>query len=228
PMVRLEQVSVRKRGKTLLQPTSVDLPNQGVTAIVGPNGAGKSTLLRLLHGLERAKGGRVVFDPAIPPSAQSFVFQTPIVLRRSVYDNLIFPLQIRGWSKGDMATAAQNMAARFDLDEVISSDASALSGGEKQKLAMARALITGPKILFLDEPSANLDRSSTQTIESAVKKVSDAGTKVFMASHSLAQVKRLADDVVFVQDGRVAAPEPVTVFFDHSSDPDARDWLQEV
>jgi tungstate transport system ATP-binding protein len=125
-------------------------------------------------------------------------------------------------------TEVVRIATGFGLKKLLEQDALLLSGGEKQKLALARALITKPKLLFLDEPSANLDRPSTLSIENALKSTAEQGCKVIVASHSIAQVRRLAEDVLFISDGVVKGPYLVWDFFNNPPIESARNWLKEI
>ena len=125
-------------------------------------------------------------------------------------------------------TEVVGIARDFGLEKLLEQDALLLSGGEKQKLALARALITKPKLLFLDEPSANLDRPSTLSIENALKSSAKQGCKVIVASHSIAQVSRLAEDVLFISDGVVNGPYLVSDFFNNPPIESARNWLKEI
>jgi tungstate transport system ATP-binding protein len=159
---------------------------------------------------------------------QAFLFQSPILLRRSVEKNLSLPLKLRGVSTETMEQEVVKIATEFGLNKLMEQDAFLLSGGEKQKLTLARALIIKPNLLFLDEPSANLDRPSTSIIENVVKVVADQGCKVILASHSMAQVKRLADDILFISDGLVHGPFLVPDFLQKPPTESAKDWLEDI
>ena len=227
-MIKIEEAVVEKRGQRLLGPATFSLKCEGITAVVGPNGAGKSTLLRLMHGLDRTRSGIVNLPDFMGPQQQAFLFQHPILLRRSVQQNLKLPLKLRRISAAIIDTEVVGLARDFGLEKLLEQDALLLSGGEKQKLALARALITKPKLLFLDEPSANLDRPSTLSIENALKSTAEQGCKVIVASHSIAQVSRLAEDVLFISDGVVNGPYLVSDFFNNPPIESARNWLKEI
>ena len=227
-MIEIEEAVVQKRGRRLLGPATFSLKCDGITAVVGPNGAGKSTLLRLMHGLDRIRSGEVNLPDFLGPQKQAFLFQHPILLRRSVQQNLKLPLKLRGVPAAIIETEVVRIATGFGLEKLLEQDALLLSGGEKQKLALARALITKPKLLFLDEPSANLDRPSTLSIENALKSTAEQGCKVIVASHSIAQVSRLAEDVLFISDGVVNGPYLVSDFFNNPPIESARNWLKEI
>ena len=227
-MIKVEDVVVERRGKRLLGPVTFAINDKGITAVVGPNGAGKSTLLRLMHGLERPRYGHLNLPIHMRPQQQAFLFQLPILLRRSVQQNLILPLKLRGVTTEIREQEVVKIATEFGLNKLMEQDAFLLSGGEKQKLTLARALIIKPNLLFLDEPSANLDRPSTLIIENAVKVVADQGCKVILASHSMAQVKRLSEDVLFISDGIVNGPFLVPDFLQNPPTGSAKDWLEDI
>lgn len=201
----LSDITVRRRGKTVLGPLDLTLEGPGLTAVIGPNGAGKSTLLRVMHGVERLSGGtcRWTVPEAEARANQSFVFQTPILLRRSVADNLRYPLALRGDPAVDKKMRDASESA--GLDTMLDMPAHRLSGGERQKLALARALITGPQVLFLDEPCASLDGPSTRSIENMLTRALTNGTRIVLATHDMGQVHRLATEVIFLHRGQLIA-----------------------
>lgn len=207
---------VKRRGKTLLGPIDLALSQTGITIVMGPNGAGKTKLLRALHGLERLSAGQI--DWQVPVSEaqerQAFVFQAPIMLRRSVRDNLAYPLTLRGTPKGQAYSCAADWAARVGLSQTLDQAAPQLSGGEKQKLALARALICDPEIVFLDEPCANLDGRATREIEAILTEARAQGTRIVMATHDIGQAKRLADEVVFLMHGKIIEQTKAQAFFE--------------
>ncbi len=223
----LSNAEVRRRGKTILGPVSLQLGETGVTMILGPNGSGKTTLLRVLHGVERLSAGQMKWagDLNDAQSRQAYVFQTPVMMRRSVAENLAYPLQLIGRTKPEISDRVKTWAARIDLGDALDQNATRLSGGEKQKLALARALIRDPEVLFLDEPCANLDGRSTREIEAILKDALTAGTRIIMATHDLGQVRRLADDVVFLHKGTVLETSPAEAFLQSPQSGQARAYL---
>lgn len=199
----LTDLVVRRRGKSILGPINLTIDQGGLTMIIGPNGSGKTTLLRVMHGIERLSSGSAEW--AYPDHAnQAYVFQSPVVLRRSVSENLGYPLKLVGKSKSEISDAVLHWIDRIGLKNVKDRSATQLSGGERQKLAIARALIRGPDILFLDEPCSNLDGQSTREIETLLSETTAAGTRVIMATHDMGQARRLASDVIFMKSGRIA------------------------
>ena len=211
----LNEAVARVRGKTLVGPVNLTLGTTGLTMVIGPNGAGKTTLLRLMHGLERCREGRVDWAVArdVARRRQAFVFQAPIMMRRRVLDSLAYPLRLTGMGRTEARARAHECAGRFGLGALLDSWAPLLSGGEKQKLALARALITDPQVLFLDEPCANLDGRAMREFESLLKAEARAGRRIIMSSHDLGQVRRLASDVVFLVGGRICEHAPAEQFF---------------
>ena len=201
----LSAVTVRRKGKRLLGPIDLILNGSGVTTIIGPNGSGKTTLLRVMHGIERISGGSAKW--AIPDAdaraAQSYVFQTPIMLRRSVADNLRYPLQLRRATKPDQERDIAYWGDKAGLSAQLHMPANRLSGGERQKLALARALITKPALIFLDEPCASLDGHATREIEALLHDTAQSGTRVVLATHDMGQAKRLGTDAIFLVAGEV-------------------------
>lgn len=204
-MVALEAVEIWRAGRRILGPLSLGLAADGVTILIGPNGSGKTSLLRALHGLERISGGRILWpgDAATLRARQAFVFQTPVLMRRSVVDCIAYPLILLGESRAAARAKAAAMAGGMGLGAALYRPASVLSGGERQKMALARALIRGPEVLFLDEPCANLDTTSTREIEALLFRARAGGTRIIMSTHDLGQARRLADDVVLLHEGAV-------------------------
>jgi tungstate transport system ATP-binding protein len=211
----LREVTVNRRGKRLLGPVDLTLEGQGLTIIIGPNGSGKTTLLKVMHGVERISSGQVrwAVSDAEARHSQSYVFQTPIMLRRSVQDNLRYPLQLLGQPRPEIDRAVAEWIERIGFAGKTGLQATRLSGGEKQKLALARALIRRPDVLFLDEPCANLDGASTRDIETLLHEALSAGTRIVMTTHDHGQAKRLASEAIFMLHGNVRESGPASDFF---------------
>jgi tungstate transport system ATP-binding protein len=216
-----------QRGKVLVGPIDLDLEGAGATVVIGPNGSGKTTLLRLLHGTARLTGG--IIDWAcgthVAQQHQAFVFQRPVMLRRSVIDNIAYPLRMRGTLKQDANDQAGDWAHRVGLGNMLGRSATVLSGGEQQKLALARAMITQPKVLFLDEPSAALDGRAMREIEEILLSAKQMGTRLILSSHDFGQARRLADEVIFLLHGRVHEQGPAVEFFEAPKTPQAREFV---
>ncbi len=223
----LHQVEVRKRGKRLLGPVSVAFPSDGFTMVMGPNGAGKSTLLKTIHGLERTAAGQIEWNAPqqVVRARQAFVFQSPVIMRRTTRENVAYPMIVRGMQKRAASELAQSWLERVGLADAAERRARVLSGGERQKMALARALITDPELLFLDEPCANLDGSATREIEHLLQTAHTSGIRVIMATHDIGQARRLATDVVFLHKGQVQEHTPAPEFFENPQSGPAKAYL---
>lgn len=226
--VTLQDATVRKRGKTILDGATLKLQENGLTIVMGPNGSGKTTLLRLMHGLERPRSGTVNWNcPQVEArNRQAFVFQTPVMMRRTVLDNIAYPLNIRRMAKADARREAESWATNVGLGSKFNLEARFLSGGERQKLAIARALITNPDVLFLDEPSANLDGTSTREIEAILRTAHKSGTRIVMTTHDIGQARRLATDIVFLNNGKICEQSPARNFFSAARTSEAQAYLK--
>ncbi|KIN70155.1 Cell division ATP-binding protein FtsE [Sulfitobacter noctilucicola] len=225
--VTLQDVVLKRRGTRILGPVNLKLEDKGFTIVLGPNGAGKTSLLKVLHGVERLSGGSVRWSvtPVQAREAQAYVFQKPIMLRRSVRQNLAFPLQLLKVRRSEIALRVSDWAGRIGLADALDRPATLLSGGEQQKLALARALIRDPQVLFLDEPCANLDGRSTREIETLLHTSFDAGTRIIMTTHDLGQARRLASDVIFLLNGTVREQADAPSFFAAQRSDEARAFL---
>ncbi len=208
--------STRRRGKRLAGPIDLSWDGTGCCVVIGPNGSGKTTLLRLLHGIARLHEGEVRWacDTATARKTQAFVFQRPVMLRRSVAENLMYPLRLAGTSRVDARQAAEHWAEKVGLGPMIDRMATVLSGGEQQKLAIARALVSGPELVFLDEPTASLDGRATREIEEILRDCVTSGTRMILATHDMGQARRLGDRVVFLLQGQVHETRAAGTFFD--------------
>jgi len=226
--LRLRGATARVRGKTLLGPVDLTIARGGTTIVLGPNGSGKTTLLRVMHGLQRLSAGSMTWNLPAPLARerQAYVFQTPIMMRRSVLDNLAYPLLLHGMSRREARKRAACWAERVGLGAAARRPAPVLSGGEKQKLALARALIRAPEIVFLDEPCANLDGNATREIEALLADARAAGTRIVMATHDLGQARRLASDVLFLRGGLLHESAPADRFFDAPDTAEATAFLR--
>ncbi|MDP1674351.1 MAG: ATP-binding cassette domain-containing protein [Burkholderiales bacterium] len=186
------------------------------TINLGPKGAGKSVLMRLCHGLLQPTGGRIVWHGlrnGDPRRHQAMVFQRPVMLRRSALANVVYGLRLAGKSPRASEQRAMDVLDVVGLTQHAGRPARVLSGGEQQRLALARAWALGPDVLFLDEPTANLDPASTQDIENIIQAIHASGTKIIMTTHNLGQARRLGDDVLFINQGRLMEHTPIERFF---------------
>lgn len=225
----LQAVEVRRGGKRLLGPVDLTLASQGITAILGHNGAGKSLFLQLCHGQFQASKGRVLWNDLSAldtRGCRSLMFQNTPLMRRSVAANVEFPLIAQGTPKTERATRINKALSVSRLSQNPSAPAASLSGGEKQRMALARALVTRPQVILLDEPSASLDPASTKELEAIVKEVAASGVKVLIATHDLMQARRLADDVLVFGEGKLLVQEDAESFFGTSHKGPVGDFLE--
>ena len=217
--IRTRDLTLEAGGTRRVGPLTLDLSPDGITAIMGPNGAGKSLLLRLLHGLITPTSGSITAH-----GRQAMVFQRPVMLHRSVEANLLFALK-REPDISDPRARCREILQRIDLADRAKQPARALSGGEQQRLALARALASNPETLFLDEPTASLDPAATLTIESMVREAAENRTKMILVTHDIGQARRVANDVVFLHKGTLAEHTLAPNFFDAATSPQARAYL---
>ncbi len=219
--LRLEGVSFAAGGRTIIEPLDLTLEAGASTIILGANGAGKSVLMRLMHGLLAPSTGRVAWSTDGPRRRQAMVFQRPVMLRRSALANVVYALDAAGVPVGQQSRLAREALQEVGLAQAAGRPARVLSGGEQQRLALARAWALHPEVLFLDEPTANLDPGATREIEAIIKAFDVAGTKIVMSTHSLGQARRLGDEVIFLHQGRVAERAPIEKFFPQPASPEA-------
>jgi len=215
-------------GKPLLHGLDFRLEAGVRTVIMGPNGAGKSLCLRLCHGLLRPTGGEVRWlgpGRARASRRQAMVFQRPVLLRRSVMANVTYALAVRGVSRRERRALAERSLERTGLLHLATRPARVLSGGEQQRLALARAWALRPQVLFLDEPTASLDPAATRAVERTIDAIHEAGTKIVLTTHDLGQARRLADEVLFLHNGRLLEHSPADRFFTEPHTAHARAFL---
>ncbi len=214
--LKVVELGFQVRGQALLEGISFELDTHATTVVLGPNGAGKTLLLRLCHGLLSPSTGKITWGRSSPGEAAAriaMVFQNPVVLRRSVLGNVTYPLRLRGVPRAQRRSRALTALERTGLAALAARPARALSGGERQRLALARAWAMEPEVLLLDEPTSNLDPQATHTVEELVRSLRASGVKILMTTHDLGQARRLADDVLFLNQGRLLRHMPVERFF---------------
>jgi len=228
--IECRNVVVARGGRRLLDGLDVSIDGSGLTAVLGPNGAGKTLLLRVLANLIEPDSGEVRWARSAPDRARApkigFVFQKPVMLRRSVLANVTYALTAGGVARQACAARAREVLAMASLEHLSGSPARSLSGGEQQRLALARALATGPEVLLLDEPSSSLDPAATLAIEELVTAVRNAGTRLVLVSHDIGQARRLADSVLFMHRGRIVERAASTTFFDNPREESARAFIE--
>jgi tungstate transport system ATP-binding protein len=224
----LEDVGYVVDGRPLVDGVSLRIEAGPRTVILGPNGAGKSLLLRLCHGLLKPTGGRIAWSgPGAAEAAQkqAMVFQRPLMLRRSALANVEYPLRLRGVPAAARRARAADALARTGLTAFAAQAARRMSIGEQQRLALARAWVSEPEVLFLDEPTASLDPAATFAVEEIADAIHRAGTKIVMTTHDLAQARRLADEIVFLHRGQLLEHAPAADFFARPATIEAQAFL---
>ena len=227
PLV-LEDVSLQAGATMILDRLSLAITPGAPTLIVGPNGAGKTSLLRLCMGLATPSAGRISWGGRTDskPARRAILFQRPVMLRRTVAANVGYALAQAGAPRSQRMPRVAALLDRVGLADLAQRPARRLSGGEQQRLALARALARDPEILLLDEPTANLDPAATRSVEEIVLMAAQSGIKIVMASHDLGQVRRLAGDVVFLVRGALCEQGRTTDFLDNPTTPEAAAFLR--
>jgi len=226
--LRLENVCFSAGGKLLIDHISLQFEHGSCTAVLGPNGAGKSLLLRLCHGLLKPTAGRIRWQAAqsrILRRRQAMVFQRPVLLRRSVAANVNFALAAHGVSRNKRPSLVLRALEQVGLAHLARRPARVLSGGEQQRLALARAWALQPQVLFLDEPTANLDPAATRLIENIVAAIRQSGVKIILTTHDLGQARRHAGEVIFLHHGLLLEHTPATRFFTRPQSAEAQAFL---
>jgi len=234
PYLELRDAGVATGGLAILQGVDLAIPIDGRTVVLGPNGAGKTTLLQAIHGLIPLSSGRVQgvgADRSDTGFRFGFVFQRPVMLRRSAQANVEHALAVVGVPAQQRRERARRAIADVGLEYAANRPARRLSGGEQQRLAVARANALDPDCLLLDEPTANVDPAAAAALERYLLKLAAGGRGFVMATHDLAQARRLAQTVVFMHRGRVEEVAPAGEFFALPRSELARrflggDWLE--
>ena len=225
--VAFDAVTVTAGAVTVLDGVSVRFEAGPPTVLIGPNGAGKTTVLRTAMGLIAPTRGRVSYGGHAAGVAQrrAIVFQRPTMLRRSVAANLRYALRSAGVPRAERAVRVTELLTLVGLAGLGERPARRLSGGEQQRLALARALARDPTVLFLDEPTASLDPAATKTFEDVIRAIATRGIKVVMATHDLGEARRLAGDVVLLHRGQIVETAPASTFFTAPATDAARRFL---
>jgi tungstate transport system ATP-binding protein len=227
--LRIRDLRYQPNGREVLAGIDLELGDEGITLILGPNGAGKSVLLRAICGLVEPGGGTMAWGDegaGRPEHGVMMVFQRPMMLRASVLHNVALGLKPLGLRAAERSKRALAMLERIGLADRAEDSARHLSGGEQQRLALARAWLTQPRLLLLDEPTASLDPSASGEVERIIREIRTDGTRILMVTHNLGQATRLGDDIVFMSGGRVREHTPVQRFFARPQSDEARLFIQ--
>lgn len=227
PLV-LDDVRFANGGKKIIEGVSALIEPGPASIILGANGAGKSVLMRLMHGLLQPTSGAIRWREGSAVRvrrSQAMVFQRPVLLRRSALANITYALRLSRVAPKEHESLAMEALREVGLLEAAHRPARVLSGGEQQRLALARAWALHPEVLFLDEPTANLDPGATREIEAIIKAFDASGTKIVMSTHNLGQARRLGDEVLFLHQGRLAERSLIDDFFRQPASPEAAAFL---
>lgn len=233
-MIFIEGLNRKVNGRQILKNITMEVNDGDIMAVIGPSGGGKTTLLRLINMLDMPDagtiriGGRDARAPGVTETRRemAMVFQKPVVFSMSVYENVAYGLRLRGYAKKEIDERVKDVLSLVDMAGREREYAKHLSGGEAQRIAFARAYVLKPKLLLLDEPTANLDRGNVAIIEKAIKNVNERyGTTIVLVTHSLYQAKRMANKVAFIMDGELVESGLIKDVLEKPSDPRTRAFV---
>lgn len=218
--IKTEKICKNFNGKEVLRDINIELKEGEITSIIGPNGAGKTTLLHILNLLTAPTSGKLFFNNCELKKAtlairrrMTMVLQNPIMFNCSVYNNVAYGLKIRG--RRNPKFEIEEALSITGLGKIKNQSALTLSGGEVKRTAMARALVLRPEVLFLDEPTADLDPLSKKIIENLVPAINrEYGITIIMALHDLLAGERLSDHLIMMMDGKVTQEGTAEEIFD--------------
>jgi tungstate transport system ATP-binding protein len=219
--IELKDIIVRSNGKTILDIPHALIPADRITACIGPNGAGKTTLLKLLDGLIKADSGTVSYS--FKTKTALVLHHTPMI-KASAKKNIAM---IRDADASISNADIDRVIEQVGLSELANSPAHKLSAGERQKLCLGRAILQKPNLVLLDEPTANLDPSTTEQVEELIRQFGQQGTNVIFSSHQLAQVQRIAEHIIFIDQGEIKEKGPVGPFFSNPQTSAAKRYLHQ-
>jgi len=222
-----ENVRYAVRGLSIVDGISLTLASGAPTVLIGPNGSGKTTVLRLAMGLLAPSEGRVTFGgrPDVPPERRALMLQRPVMLRRTAGANIAYALATGPRPAAEWPPRIAELLDLVGLAGFGRRPARRLSGGEQQRLALARALARDPEVLLLDEPTASLDPAATKAVEDVIRTAIARGIKVVLSTHDLGQARRLAGDVVLLHRGRIVEAGGAAEFFNAPKAEDTRRFL---
>jgi tungstate transport system ATP-binding protein len=220
-------VAVRFGDFRALEGIDLAIDGRRRVAILGANGAGKSVLLRTLHGLIEPQAGSILWNgSARRPREQAMVFQHPVMLRRGAAANVEYALAVNGVQRVERVRRTREVLERSGLAHLAQRNARVLSGGEQQRIALARAWALRPRLIFLDEPTASLDPAAAAEVERMMEEIHAAGTAIVFSTHVLGFARRVADDIFFLHQGRLVERTPADAFFTRPHTPEAAQFLR--
>jgi len=220
--ITANNISFRYGKKVIIDRLSFKTKENKISFLMGPNGAGKTLCLKILSGILKPDKGKIIFNKRV---RIGYVPQKVIFLRRSIYENLAFTMKIFKFQKNEIKKRISNIIKLTDFENKLSMSARKLSIGKQQLLAIIRSLVIKPNLLLLDEPCSNLDPHYTYIIEAIIKKASRQGVKILFVTHDLLQTKRLADEIIFLNKGRVADHSEKEIFFKNPKSKSVRNYI---
>ncbi len=223
-----KDITYEVKGAKLIKGISLEVSSGGTTIILGHNGSGKSLLLKLLHGVITPSSGRIAWNNRTPVANQywrTFLLQTPTFFKHTVQYNIEFVLRVAGIPANKHKSRCHQALEICGLANLSNRNTYSLSGGELQKLSLARAWVLNPSVVLLDEPTVALDPPSALGFENIIHQFKQSGTKVIMTTHDLSQAKRLADEIVFIDAGKVIEQSQAEKFFSGPQSSQAQNFI---
>ena len=235
PIFSLRGVSQSRGDATILRDLTLDVPHTAITALVGPSGAGKTSLLRLLNRLDDPTAGTVSFsgraitDYAVTALRRrvGFVFQTPVMFPGTVADNLRVAVELGGVAAASEAPSFERVLAAVELSaDHAARDAASLSGGEKQRVNLARTLMTNPEVLLLDEPTSALDPEVADRLLATIAKLPERhSVSVVMVTHRLGEAREISTHTIMLEGGQLVEAGPTAQLFSSATTARARAYF---
>ena len=227
--IYIKDLSLILDERKILSSLNLSINSDDVTVIMGPNGAGKSIFLKILNGILTPTSGCITWNNKKQFSdtlnKQAFVFQKPILLRRSVIANLDYMDSVLGYKK---KISKDRLLKIVQLQKQKNQPARMLSLGEQQRLSLIRSLMLRPNLLLLDEPTANLDPASTKIIEDIILNLKMMGIKIIFVTHNILQAKRIADEIIFLNEGKMVEHLNKQEFFSNSKSIEVQNYLNGI
>ena len=223
--LNIKNLNYMSGDKKILKDINLITSEKKITIIAGNNGSGKSSLLKILHGIIQHTSGTINWGK-IPAheirKKQSMVFQNPILLNRTTFENIMYVAKRKYIETNE---SVDKIIKQLNLESIINIESKYLSGGEKQKVAIAMSIISNPKIIFLDEPTSQLDPVYKNEIENIITNLSENNTKIFMTSHDIAQINRIGEEIIFLDDGEIIFHDRVKDFMNEKGNSIIRNYV---
>ena len=223
--LNIKNLNYMSKDKKILKDINLITSEKKITIIAGNNGSGKSTLLKILHGIIQHTSGTINWGE-IPVhevrKKQSMVFQNPILLNRTTFENIMYVAKRKNIESNE---SVDKIIKQLNLESIINIESKYLSGGEKQKVAIAMSIISNPKIIFLDEPTSQLDPVYKNEIENIITNLSENNTKIFMTSHDIAQIDRIGKEIIFLDGGEIIFHNKVKDFINEKGNSIIRNYV---